>query len=173
LSLEPAYQQLIKDMLAVVDFKKDDSSTALNAWVANQTNNKIKSIVTSPGQLPGKMIAVNAVYFKATWSKQFKPGMTGLGTFYSSQDRQTIAKGDSHFMHQIDYFKYMSTSSHQVIALPYAGTSIEMVVALPLKTGAAFSAADLANAVVGMQNSRIALTLPKFSSLQTTCSTMR
>jgi len=162
LALESAYQQLIEDMLVVVDFTDASSSTDLNAWVANHTNNKIKSVVQSPGSLPGKMIAVNAVYFKATWSQQFKGLMTGLGTFYTSPDRQTVVKDDSHFMHQVSYFKYIHTSSHQVIALPYAGTSIEMVVALPLKTGVEFSVADLANAVVGMEHTHIALSLPKF-----------
>eukprot|EP00927_Polykrikos_kofoidii_P025371 TRINITY_DN22806_c0_g1_i1.p1 TRINITY_DN22806_c0_g1~~TRINITY_DN22806_c0_g1_i1.p1 ORF type:complete len:494 (-),score=65.32 TRINITY_DN22806_c0_g1_i1:256-1527(-) len=169
LALDSAYQQLVNDSLVVVDFNDRNSSTALNAWVANHTSGKIQSVVDPGEELPGEMIAVNAVYFKATWSLQFEQSMTGYGTFYTSPERQTVVKDDSHYMHQVDYFEYAHTSSHQFLAMPYQHSytdtehQFEMVLALPLDTASAdLSVADLEQAVVRMQRAYVALAIPKF-----------
>jgi len=169
LALDSAYQQLVNDLLVVVDFNDRNSSTALNAWVATHTSGKIQSVVNPGEALPGEMIAVNAVYFKAIWSSQFEQSMTGYGTFYTSPERQAVVKDDSHFMHQVDYFQYAHTSSHQFLALPYQHAytdtehQFEMLLVLPLDTASAdLSLADLEEGVVRMERTRVALAIPKF-----------
>jgi len=165
LQLEPAYANLIGDLLVVVDFSNATSATSLNTWVASQTNNKIETVVT-PGQgLPGKLIAVNAVYFKATWSNQFEASNTGTNSFFNDPTRQAVVKAGSHFMHQIDYFSYAESSTHQILTLPYLGTSIEMVLALPRSAQTSLiglSNDDLTAAMDSMTSTYIALALPKF-----------
>jgi serine protease inhibitor len=67
-----------------VDFlhRPEAAGQQINGWVAAQTNNRIRDIV-SPGSLNADMrlVLTNAVYFKGAWSEPFDARATADGKF--------------------------------------------------------------------------------------------
>ena len=68
-----------------IDFAKSKkAATTINNWVAKETNNKIKRLV-SPILFDKftTMVLVNAIYFKANWAKKFDKKATKNKPFYT------------------------------------------------------------------------------------------
>lgn len=66
--------------------KKTESAAVINKWVEDQTNDKIKNLI-SPDALgvDTRMVLVNAIYFKGLWQHQFKKDRTDKAPFYTSE----------------------------------------------------------------------------------------
>ena len=65
------------------DFTKiQETAGAINKWVEDQTNNKIKNLIV-PGSLDRhtKIVIVNAIYFKGFWKNMFKHYLTAKKQF--------------------------------------------------------------------------------------------
>ena len=61
------------------------SATAINQWVEEQTNKKIKKIITPESLGPlTKLVLVNAIYFKGDWEVKFDKSKTSKGDFHVS-----------------------------------------------------------------------------------------
>ena len=61
------------------------SATAINQWVVEQTNNKIKKLITPDSLGPlTKLVLVNAIYFKGNWDVKFDKSKTSKGDFHVS-----------------------------------------------------------------------------------------
>jgi serpin B len=61
------------------------SASAINQWVVEQTNNKIKKIITPESLGPlTKLVLVNAIYFKGDWDVKFDKSKTSKGDFHVS-----------------------------------------------------------------------------------------
>ena len=74
-----------------------------------------------------RLVLVNAIYFKGTWTHQFKKDKTHPATFFgSSSDR-----AEAPLMSQTDNFGYAETEDLQMLVMPYAGNDVSMVVLLP------------------------------------------
>lgn len=61
-----------------LDFGSDpiNAQRIINAWVAERTNSKIKSIMPEPPPTSTKVVIASALYFKAEWEKPFFEGAT-------------------------------------------------------------------------------------------------
>lgn len=61
-----------------VDFSNSQKAAGtINKWVEDQTNNKIKNIISEDAlDVDTRMILVNAIYFKGIWEEQFDPKLT-------------------------------------------------------------------------------------------------
>jgi len=160
LTLKPAYQAVVGNLTRVVDMGAEGTTDTINEWVGNKTRGKISKVLeTTRGAM---LIAVNAVYFKATWQKTFEDKYTTLGPFYSGADRTTAVSTSAHLMHQVGHFEFVQTVTHNIIALPYVSGSLEMLIALP-KTAADTLQTDFAKVLSSeMKSTRIALLLPRF-----------
>ena len=69
-----------------MDFAQSEQSrTAINQWVEDQTNKKIKELIAS-GSINAltKLILVNAIYFKGDWDVKFDKSKTRKGDFHVS-----------------------------------------------------------------------------------------
>ena len=55
----------------------EQARQTINAWVAKQTNGKIKDLI-GPGVLDAmtRLVLTNAIYFKGNWATQFKKDQT-------------------------------------------------------------------------------------------------
>ena len=77
--------------LQLVDFINESAAAteAINAWVAEQTRDKIPVIIP-PGLLDGmtRLVLVNTLYLKAQWDTQFLKAPTADGPFH-------LASGES------------------------------------------------------------------------------
>jgi serpin B len=140
------------------------SRERINAWVAEQTANKIVDLIP-PGVLKPatKLVLTNAVYFKAEWTHSFNEGATRPADFVSGADKLSVPT-----MSLTETFKYGELDTAQVVELPYADGSLSMVVVLPAaKDGLAALEQSLSGASFDRWTSALAaqqvhLALPKF-----------
>jgi serpin B len=112
-----------------------ESAQTINSWVAEQTKDKIKNLV-SPNALNDltRLVLVNAIYFKGNWLTQFKPDQTGKEDFHLSDG--SVKKVDMMRLYN-KKFKYMASPggiNADTLELPYEGETVAMTIILPHKT---------------------------------------
>jgi serpin B len=116
--------------LAQVDFAgaTEQARQQINAWVADQTNQKIQDLLPS-GVLDNltRLVLTNAIYFKGKWADPFREGATQDAPFFVSADR-TI---DVPLMAQQETYSYLASDELQILELPYEGRALSMLVLLP------------------------------------------
>lgn len=108
----------------------DDAATAaaqINEWVERKTEGHIKNLV--PSHLPPltRLILVNAIYFRGTWTHPFEESDTHDAPFWVS-DRESV---NVPMMCQTHEFGYTHADGVQILELPYTDWRIAMLVLLP------------------------------------------
>ncbi|HUJ39688.1 MAG TPA: serpin family protein [Candidatus Acidoferrales bacterium] len=134
--LLPAYRQAMGSAYSAeiesVDFVHEAQAIAarINSWVAQRTQDKIKDLFAPSAFSPNtRLVLANAIYFKGSWARVFKPQMTQEDTFIAPGG----AKIQVHMMQQQGSFKYFDAGSYQLLELPYRGDTLAMDVFLPRK----------------------------------------
>ncbi|MFA5712678.1 MAG: serpin family protein [Bacteroidales bacterium] len=67
--------------ISTLDFSSPQTLNTINSWCSRETNGKIESILEEISPLE-VMFMINALYFKAPWSKKFKREHTQPQSFY-------------------------------------------------------------------------------------------
>jgi serine protease inhibitor len=116
---------LYNSELASIDFASVNAAALINQWVNTKTRGKIGHIVDRVSPLSA-LAAMNAVYFKGAWMKQFQRGRT--------QDR-LFTTGDGQVkqlptMQQSGNYAYLENRQMQMVVLPYKG-GFSMTIVLP------------------------------------------
>ncbi|XP_046746846.1 antichymotrypsin-2-like isoform X2 [Diprion similis] len=114
-----------------VDFKNSVESTRqINSWVKNQTNNRIKNLL-SPDAVNEwtKIIMINAVYFKGNWEQKFDTEYTENRPFYITKD----TKRHIPTMYRKSDYAYaeLEELNARAIQLPYSNKDFSMLIILP------------------------------------------
>lgn len=133
-----AFQTPFLDTLAVdygaglnaVDFVKDATGAthAINAWVEQKTENRIKNLVPDGALDPDtRLVLVNAVYFNAAWASKFEPTATKPGTF-TKLDGSTV---QVEMMHGGAQRRYAKADGFEAVELPYDGGELSMMAIAP------------------------------------------
>jgi serpin B len=163
------FTSLLKDVygapLERIDY--GDSAAArqrINAWVAENTKDKIKNIVP-PGLPTGdtRLTLANAIYFKASWFEPFKERNTKQKPFHGAGG-QVQAK----LMHRVDHYHYAEDDAVQVLELTYRGHDTSMVVVLPKQRDGlkaveeSLSHEKLAGWLGAMNHTKVDVQLPRF-----------
>lgn len=148
------------------------SPTPINKWCSKATKGMIPSIISNIDPLTVAAL-VNAVYFKGMWAKQFDKTLSYRGTFKSSSNGQLpcamMTRTDKHM-------RYAEDAASQVVELPYGAgghdAGISAVVVLPKegtalpslvkRFGAPEGTESLADVLEQLQESHVALHLPRF-----------
>lgn len=109
-----------------LDFSSPEALDIINGWVAENTNNKIPTIIKSisPDHV---MFLINAIYFKAIWTLQFDPEDT-------RDDRFRLADGNFSNISMMQYqdtINYFENDDFQAVELDYGAGNFSMVVLLP------------------------------------------
>ncbi len=133
----PAFVGLVEEQyggaLQNVDFvvAAEPVRQTINAWVAKQTNDKIKDLI-APGVLDAmtRLVLTNAVYFKGNWASQFEKNRTRDQPFTLTDGKQVQVA----MMNQETWFGYAENDALQVLEMPYKSEELSMVVLLPKKT---------------------------------------
>ena len=112
----------------ILDFRQAEAVTRINSWVLKKTRGKIGSIVDWLDPL-SSLVAINAIYFKDSWSKQFDPALTLEDSFHTSHGRVLKVP----FMSQHGSYAYDGSSKIQIVRLPYKTQRLAMYVCLPSK----------------------------------------
>lgn len=105
------------------------SAKAINDWVAEATNNKIKDLIQPSmiGELT-RMVLVNAVHFVGRWQEPFMEGNTKDADFYV--DGKTVAKVPT--MVTGHFFPALDNDEVSIVEMPYWSTSEEAQLAMTI-----------------------------------------
>lgn len=115
-----------------VDFDKKavETKDAINDWVEQYTNGKIKNLI--PDNVLTRdtlLVLINAIYFKGNWAEKFPKEATSKREFLLGPGQQI-----EHDMMYISdkYFIKMDADMHcKILELPYSGNKLSMFVILP------------------------------------------
>lgn len=154
--------------LTQLDFldNPDGSRQTINAWTANQTNQKIQNLLPQ-GSITSvtALVLTNAVYFEDSWRSPFNPSETAPETFYLSNGSLESVS----MMHQLGSFKYAAFQGYSMLDLPYSGGDISMLAILPSQTSslanveASLNSQTLAQDESQLAATRVEVGLPKFT----------
>jgi len=130
LTLSPAYVAKLrtdyKAQLASLDFHSPDAPATVNRWVEAATHHTISNLVDSFDPATVAYL-VNATYFHALWSAEFKPDAgADFHTFSGATQKASMMKRDESVteLHTDDYIAEL---------LPYKGGRFSAVILLPRK----------------------------------------
>lgn len=169
------FLQIFMDMLRTdygadineVDFvhQAEEARAALNAWVENRTQGKIKDLFPRRAlDSKTRLVLANAIYFKGKWASQFKNAETHDAPFTAP----TNQKINVATMQQVGSFKYLDNDSFQALELPYQGGKLAMDVFLPRKVNglpefeSVVTAEKLTEWIAKLQQQTVWVALPKF-----------
>src|SRR5574341_78508 len=150
-----------------LDFSRLDASATINAWVDQNTNGKIKSIV--PESIPDHIVMylINAIYFKGDWTYQFDKDLTRDQAFHLAAGGQVMvpmmSREEEHPVRQV------RNGDVTVVELPYSRQAYAMTIVLPRDPGAAAGLAEELTQerwdawIAGLDSGSIFVSLPKFT----------
>jgi serpin B len=136
----------------------------INTWVEQQTQDKIKDLLSPDSVKGASLVLTNAIYFKGDWAAAFTKSMTRKQDFFVSPEKKVPAE----MMHHSAKFGYLDTDDYQVLSMPYKGDSVSMIVLLPrqkngLEALEAKLNAELVNqAVAKLKETNVMVGVPKF-----------
>lgn len=156
--------ELFGSELRFVDYREaaEAARQEINAWVAENTNDKIPSVVPE-GVLSERtrLVLANAIYFNARWRNEFPA--------FSTQDADfTTLTGDTvqvPMMSQEGDFFFVDEDAYDAISLPYVGGTTSMVLILPDDFSAfeeTLDAATFQEIVGSLQAGRAIVEIPRF-----------
>ncbi|XP_078267110.1 neuroserpin-like [Rhinoraja longicauda] len=139
--LSDDYLRMVKSFFSAgvekVDFS-DPSSVAdqINAWIRNQTDDKIQSLLTQKDfSALTHVVLINAIYFKGNWKSQFRPEHTRTFPF-TKDDESEIQIPMMYQQGDFFYGEFSDGSNeaggvYQVLEIPYVGDKMSMMIILP------------------------------------------
>ncbi len=110
------------------DFGNPSTLNALNRWVEDETNGKIKNILDaiSPNDV---MFLINAIYFKAEWTNQFdKKDTRDLPFSLASGQQVDVPMMNGDIRH---WWVYDSSLEAQIIEIPYGNENYAFTIIMP------------------------------------------
>jgi serpin B len=154
--------------IRLVDFYSapEPSRLAINDWVSEQTEGKIKDLI--PPNVINEMtrlVLANAIYFNAHWRYPFSPDVTRKAPFYLVDGSQVEV--DRMKSSSFEFLPYVQGPGYQAVAFPYVGEEVSMVILLPAPGQftafeAGLNAQRLNEILSAMQSNQVKLSLPKF-----------
>ena len=169
-AFRPAFTTALRDRfgapLEELDFlhAAEPSRIAINAWVARETHDRIRELVSS-GAIDEKTHAVlaNAIYLRAAWADAFELHDTKSEPFWVGGEMQTGVPT----MLQQGHYGYEQRNGYAALVLPYVGHQLQFVILLPdNRDGLAdlerAATPDLLAGCVKLPRHDVILHLPKF-----------
>ena len=115
---------------ANLDFVNENKKSVkeINDWVEDNTNNKIKNIISSLDSQT-RLVLTNAIYFKGKWKYEFDKSDTKDMFFKTPNGQKEV---DMMYLNEDEFkFNYMENDEIQVLEMPYQGEELSMLVFLP------------------------------------------
>lgn len=150
-----------------IDFRETEKArAAINGWVAEHTNDRIRDIVPPDLPTPDTLLALaNAIWFRAAWAEPFENRWTKEAPFTTAAGAEVAAD----LMHRNGQYPYADAGDARLVEIPYRGGETSMVVVLPkakdglpaLEKG--LDAKKLAAWLDRLSGEAVDLRLPRFS----------
>ncbi|OGO36884.1 MAG: serine protease [Chloroflexi bacterium RBG_16_57_8] len=116
--------------LRLVDYinETEKARVAINKWVEEQTEEKIKDLVPE-GALNSltRLVLTNAIYFNAAWMLPFDDENTADGVFHRVGGSEVTVP----MMKQTASLRYAEGDNYQAVEMPYDGGELSMIIILP------------------------------------------
>jgi serpin B len=133
-AFEPAFLDVLAQHygagVRAVDFSTEADSVRerINAWVAGQTNNRIKDLLPEDS-VDGdtKLVLTNALYFKGAWAVPFDPSATRSAAFHLLDGGTQQVQ----LMQRSGLLRYKRGEGFEALALPYSGGAFQMLLVVP------------------------------------------
>ncbi len=113
-------------LVETVDFGAAATTDQINAWVAEQTRDRIPTIVDQVDPATEALL-INAIYFKDNWATQFDPERTQPTDFARADGGSTSVA----MMRGKQRVPYAKAEGYQLIELAYENDALSMVLVLP------------------------------------------
>ncbi|WP_437965607.1 serpin family protein [Sorangium sp. So ce260] len=141
------------------------SRARINAWVARETNDRIKHVIPPKGvDRMTLLVLVNALYFRGTWASAFSEQQTRPAPFFATPRRPK----DVPTMHQEASFGYAAVDGLRVLEMPYIGEDLAMTFVLPdAKDGLdaleqRLTSEKLSSWIAAVTRNRVLVWIPRF-----------
>ncbi|WP_395743234.1 serpin family protein [Prosthecobacter sp.] len=120
--------------LQPMNFRKNPAAATheINAWVAKQTQNKIRDLIGDPLSADTRLALVNALYFKAPWSSESAEADTMPKPFFVNGGRQAV---DVPTMQSDLNMRYYNGRGFQAVTRSYAGHQLHFLLIIPDSIG--------------------------------------
>jgi serpin B len=148
----------------LVDYAADPEAArlAINAWVADQTEHRIPSIL-NPGDVTEnwRLALANAIYLKAAWQRPFIEDATAPASFELA-DGSTVSVPT---MRTSGVVGYGTGDDWAAVELPYVGGGLAMLIVVPDRLSSfepGFDAGVLDAIVASLEGREVDLRLPRF-----------
>ena len=129
--LKPLFQKDMQDFYQAkaeaLDFASPQSLKRINGWCNDKTKGMIPEILEELNPVAVSYL-LNAIYFKANWTNEFKEAQTKTDTFYTAKGSKMLP-----LMRQENRFNYVKNSTFSAVELPYSNRQWSMTVMLPEK----------------------------------------
>ncbi|CAG0898318.1 unnamed protein product [Darwinula stevensoni] len=163
-------QTYYKSTIRGVDFKNPVKAREhINRWVGNQTDGRIKDILSQPPSPDTNLMIANAIYFKGNWAYPFPEKDTQIDTFTVSPNEVLRVPIMNNVM-EIPFARDDKLGV-SVIALPYDKFEMSLYILLPFDQGvrglqeleSRLDARSLDTLVRSMNVSTVTVAMPRFS----------
>lgn len=153
--------------LRLVDFRADPEGARelVNAWVEDETEEKIKDIVPpNTFNEATRLVLANAIYFNASWATIFPEFLTSDQPFFLLDDTEITVS----MMNSQERRQYASGEGYQTVAVPYLGGDMAMLLFVPdsgafAEFEASFTPEMLNATIASMEMKTVNLSLPRFT----------
>jgi serpin B len=153
--------------MRLMDFinETEASRVAINAWVSDQTNQRIQELI-APGIITAatRLVLVNAIFFTASWESPFDPADTEDSPFRRLDGSEVQVP----MMQQSVQTRYGADGDFQAAELAYDGGQLAMLVIVPnrgqfetVESQLSQSRVDAIRAM--LTEHQVDLAMPKFS----------
>jgi serpin B len=166
----PGFLDVLEDNygagMRLVDFQRNSEGArvTINDWVSDCTEGRIKDLLAS-GTINSntRLVLTNAIYFKASWQRQFKEEATHDDDFHLLGGTKIRVP----MMSQTAHFGYANSKDVQAVELRYDGGTLSMVILLPQagrfrKVEESLEAERVASILANLSRTKVILTMPKF-----------
>lgn len=120
-------RQFFKAHVSSMNFDDPGAAPTINAWVSDNTHEKIQQIVDAPIDPATILFLINAIYFKGAWTYTFDKTRTVDGRFTPLNGAGKMLP----FMHQSGTYPYLKEADFQAVSLPYGKGRVSMYIFLP------------------------------------------
>ncbi len=111
-----------------VDFTAPDTADVINAWIKQQTRDRIDRLVrASDLKALTMLVLLNAIYFKGNWTVPFDPAITDNANFHLLNGETKRVR----LMYQSGHYLYAEDETCQAVSLPYGSGRISLMIFLP------------------------------------------
>ena len=166
--LKESYRKEVKGWfdadIANMDFAEGEKVVSyVNGWASRKTRGMIDRLLDNVG--PNDIAYfLNALYLKGGWSMPFDKNATIDRPFYDGAGKQV---GTVKMMCQTASFPYVENSLFRMVRIPIASGNFSLDILLPAGSSDLFSGLDAAGwkqAVSGLSDSEVRLSLPRFET---------